>query len=108
AADDDADIGDEADVEIRNRPDVVGELDGGVLVHERRRAAAAGGLLRRRCRRKATAERAENAETNSRKRPLRSQRPLRLPSSGRPAGISNTMRRSTHRGFSMDVEFLRS
>ena len=36
AADDDADVRDAADVEIGNRPDVLGELDGRVLPDERR------------------------------------------------------------------------
>ena len=35
APDDDADVRDEADVEIRNRPDVLGQLDGRVFPDQR-------------------------------------------------------------------------
>ena len=45
AADDDADVGNEADVEIRNRPHVIRELDGGVLADQWWRRRGAG----RRC-----------------------------------------------------------
>src|SRR6266542_195609 len=48
AADDDADVRDEADVEIRNCPDMLGELHRGVLPDERRGrgSLARRGLLR--------------------------------------------------------------
>ena len=66
AADDDADVGHEADVEIGDRPDMLGELHRGVLPDERRGRGSLAGRLLRRCKGDKTCERQhESAHTQS-------------------------------------------